>query len=70
MKRIRFSIRTLLVLTVVSAVAFVMYRRQTRIREVVKRFESYVVLELSACNKPSIKTFREIAKLKQLEWRR
>ncbi|WP_372896007.1 hypothetical protein [Stieleria sp.] len=40
MKRIRFSIRTLLLLAVVTAVGIVVYQRHARIHSTVKRFES------------------------------
>ncbi|WP_147869205.1 leucine-rich repeat domain-containing protein [Stieleria maiorica] len=40
MKRLRFSIRTLLLLAAVTAIGILGYQRQTRIREIVQRFES------------------------------
>ncbi|PAY21239.1 hypothetical protein CKO51_01265 [Rhodopirellula sp. SM50] len=40
MKRIRFSIRTLLLLAVITAVGIVVYQRHARIHSTVKRFES------------------------------
>ncbi|WP_182864868.1 hypothetical protein [Stieleria mannarensis] len=40
MKRLRFSIRTLLLLAAVTAIGIFVYQRQTRIREIVQRFES------------------------------
>ncbi|QDV82606.1 leucine-rich repeat domain-containing protein [Planctomycetes bacterium TBK1r] len=40
MKRIRFSIRTLLLLAVVTALGIVVYQRHARIHSTVKRFES------------------------------
>ena len=40
MRRFRFSIRALLLLALVSAIGIVVYQRQSRIREVVRRFES------------------------------
>ena len=41
MKRLKFTIRTLLLLAVVVAVGIVIYQRQIQIREVVRRFESF-----------------------------
>ena len=41
MKRIKFSIRALLLLAVVVAIGIVVYQRQTKIRNVVLRLESY-----------------------------
>ncbi len=40
MKRIRFSIRALLILAVVTAIGIVVYQRQIQIRSTVKHFES------------------------------